>query len=120
MVCMGHGIPTSGYYEYDTKQIYICDQRDKEEQEKTLYHEVGHWVWFNIYTAQQRQEWTDLRSELPTNLPMYQHAIDPGAKEDFAELFAEKYYYKFVHPAYEDLSQQITETLKAYKKTKHG
>ena len=122
MACLSYpgNLDISGAYELDTKYIYVCTLRDKAEQERALVHEVGHWVWFNIYTDAQREEWRQLwlKIDIHNPLPLYDGVIGAGIEEDFAIMFENQYYYKYVPPLYGDLAFHTKEVLKEFKKNK--
>lgn len=120
IACLSYpgNLDTSGQYELDTQYIYICTQRDKAEQERALVHEVGHWVWFEIYTDTQREEWKKLWLEIDIHnpLPLYDEVIGAGIEEDFAIMFENQYYYKYIPLLYNELAAHTRGVLKEFKK----
>lgn len=120
IACLSYpgNLDTSGAYELETKNIYICTKRDQEEQDRALVHEIGHWVWYNVYTDLQREEWKQLwlKIDIHNPLPLYDGVIGAGIEEDFAIMFENVYYYKYVPPLYDDLASHIKLTIKSFKK----
>tara|TARA_B100000745_G_scaffold290707_1_gene229846 strand:- start:720 stop:1262 length:543 start_codon:yes stop_codon:yes gene_type:complete len=77
--------PEHGYIPYRPKryiEIYRC--QSKEQLQHAMYHEIAHFVYFQVISARQRKDWV-------TNIYPGSSFVSQYAKTNAAEDFAESY-----------------------------
>jgi len=95
---------TTGEYFFDTQNILIYTKnRYVWDVERTAYHEIGHYVFYNFLNDSQREEWEllynnsvshyDLNETEKVKLLMNgsSYFVSRYAKTDFSQDFAESY-----------------------------
>ena len=73
-------------YDIENQIIILRPEMITDSPIKNLWHEYGHYVWFEILNKTQRETYKQIYQK-STKYPT-QYALEGGVKEDFAESFA--------------------------------
>ena len=79
------GTRSLGSYRRSSRLIFIMRMRDRADFFETLFHEIGHHVYYQILRGDPRFEWANERSPRERFVSAY---AATNASEDFAESYA--------------------------------
>ena len=79
------GVMMAGWYDREVRGVHIFCVANILDFLETLYHEVGHHVFWEVLTIDQRADW--VRAVSPSEGSVSQYA-ERNAREDFAETYA--------------------------------
>ena len=72
-------------YNRERKRVLVYDFDNKEMFYHILYHEIGHYVFYNIINGFVRKKWV---TQISKNSPYVTKYAAVNASEDFAETYA--------------------------------
>ena len=79
------GVVLAGWYDREALGIHIFYAIDIQDLLETLYHEIGHHVFWEALTIDQRADWVMVVSPGEGSVSPY---AERNAREDFAETYA--------------------------------
>ena len=79
------GVVMAGWYDHDALGVHIFCSIDIFDFLETLYHEIGHHVFWEVLTIDQRADWVTMVSPSEGWVTPY---AERNAREDFAETYA--------------------------------
>ena len=79
------GVVMAGWYDRDAMGVHIFYAIDTLDFLETLYHEIGHHVFWEVLTIDQRADWVTTVSSSEGWVTPY---AERNAREDFAETYA--------------------------------
>jgi len=79
---------TNGVFLPHINVIIMEGKNDRWDMVDTFYHERGHYVYYNLLSAEERQEWKELYKNEGRSVSYY---ASKNEKEDFAEQYRSMY-----------------------------
>lgn len=71
---------------YTNAMIFINTENSTPyKMKRTLFHEYGHYVWYNVFTDNDREEYKNIYLSANTYVSYY--ALEAGVHEDWAETY---------------------------------
>ena len=89
------GVVMAGWYDHEARGIHIFCATDIPDLLETLYHEIGHHVFWKVLSIDQRADWVMVVSPGAGSVSLY---AERNAREDFAETYA-WYVLDYIEPA---------------------
>jgi len=75
----------NGFYDLGGVIFINTKDRNNNQQLRALFHEYGHYVWFKVLSAKDRERYTQIYNSADVYVSYY--ALEGGVGEDFPETY---------------------------------